>query len=141
METCGAMLGLVKKLEHAITLVLIGMLCVVVVLATVELGVSIVKDIAAPPLLFPGIDKLLDLFGDVLLVTIGLELVETMRAFASGGAVRVEVVITVAIIALARRVIVLEPGHTSASVIFALAALLAALALAYRALVRRRPFA
>lgn len=127
----------VKKLEHWVTLVLVGMLCVLVVLATVELGVGLARDIVAPPVFFPGIDKLLDLFGRVLLVVIGLELVETMRVFAAGGVVRVEVVLTVAIIALARRVILLEPGHTSGVTLLGIAAVLAAVAFAYRMFVRR----
>jgi uncharacterized membrane protein (DUF373 family) len=132
----GAVLGWVKKLEHYVVLVLCAMLCVIVVLATVELGVGLVRDVATPPVLFPGIDKLLDLFSRVLLVVMGLELVETMRVYAVEGVARVEVVITVAAIALARRVVVLEPGSIPTSAIFAEAALFAALALAYRAFVR-----
>lgn len=130
------MIGWVKRLEHWVALVLCGMLCLIVVLATVELGVGIVRDIATPPVLFPGIDKLLDLFGQVLLVVMGIELVETMRVFATEGVARVEVVISVAAIALARRVVVLEPGHVPTGTFFAVAALFAALAIAYRAFVR-----
>lgn len=126
-----------KNLEQVIALVLCAMLCVIVVLATVELGVGIARDIAVPPVLFPGIDQLLDLFGRVLLVVMGLELVGTMREWVVEGVARVEVVITVAVIALARRVIILEPGHTPSSAMFAVAALFAALALAYRAFIRR----
>jgi uncharacterized membrane protein (DUF373 family) len=135
----GRALGWVKKLEHAIVLVICLMLCVIVVLATVELGVGLVRDIAAPPVMFPGIDKLLDLFSRVLLVVMGLELVETMRIYALEGAARVEVVITVAAIALARRVVVIEPGTVPTSAMFAIAALFAALAIAYRAFVRNQP--
>jgi uncharacterized membrane protein (DUF373 family) len=135
------MLDWVKKLEHVVTLVLVVLLCAIVVLATVEVAVTTVQDIVAPPVLFPGIDKLLDLFGRVLLVVIGLELIETMRAFAAEGVVRVEVVLTVAMIALARRIIVLEPGHASPSMLFALAGLLVALSVAYVAFVRRRAIA
>jgi uncharacterized membrane protein (DUF373 family) len=131
------MLSLVKKLERAVTLVLIGILCAIVVLATIELAVSFAKDLMTPPIMFPGIDKLLDLFGQVLLVVIGIELVETMRAFVSEGVVHVEVVLTVAIIALARKVIILEPGHVSGSVLSAIAALLVGLAVVYWAVVRR----
>jgi uncharacterized membrane protein (DUF373 family) len=133
------MLNWVKKLEHVVTLVLVALLCAIVVLATVELAVTTAQDIMAPPVLFPGIDKLLDLFGRVLLVFIGLELIETMRSFAAEGLVRVEVVLTVAMIALARRIIVLEPGHVSAPVLFATATLLVALSVAYLAFVRRHP--
>ena len=132
------MLDLVKKLEHWVTLALIAMLAVVVVLATVELGVTLVRDIVAPPVLFPGIDKLLDVFGRVLLVLIGIELLETMRSFAGDGLVRVEVVLTVAMIALCRKIIVLEVDHVSSVAIFGIAALVAALSFAYRVFVRLR---
>jgi uncharacterized membrane protein (DUF373 family) len=131
------MLDVVKKLERWVTLALIVMLGVVVLLATVELGVTIVRDVATPPVLFPGIDRLLDLFSRFLLVLIGIELVETMRTFAHGGAVRVEVVITVAMIALARKVIVLEIAHVSGLSMIGLAAVLAALSFAYRVVVRQ----
>ncbi len=132
------MLEFVRKLEHWITLVLVGMLVIVVVLATVELGYTLFWDIVSPPVLFPGIDKLLDIFGKLLLVLIGIELIETMRAFASHHVVRVEVVLTVAIIALARKIIVLELGHVSSLDLLGLAALLAALAFAFRAFVHER---
>jgi uncharacterized membrane protein (DUF373 family) len=134
----GPMLDLVKKLEHWITLVLVGMLAVVVLLATVELGVTIFKDIVTPPLLFPGIDRLLDIFGRLLLVLIGIELLETIRAFAAKGIVRVEIVLTVAIIALCRKVILIEIGRVTSAEMAGLAMLLAALGLLYWALGRGR---
>jgi uncharacterized membrane protein (DUF373 family) len=132
------MLEVVRKLEQWITVALIVMLAVVVLLATIELGHAIVVDVTTPPVLFPGIDKLLDVFGKLLLVLIGIELIETMRSFAREGVVRVEVVLTVAIIALARKIIVLEPGHVESLYLLGMAALLAALSFAYRAFVRER---
>lgn len=131
-------LDLVKKLEHLVTMVLIGMLAVVVLLATVELGWTIVKDVTAPPVLFPGIEKLLELFGKFLLVLIGIELLETMRAYATAHVVRVDVVLTVAIIALARKIVVLEPDHVSSLTMLGIAALVAAISGAYHVFVRTR---
>ncbi len=132
------MLELMKKLEHGVTLVLIVVLSAVVALATLELVVTVARDIAAPPVLFPGIDRLLDMFGKVLLVVIGIELLETMRAFAEDGRVRAEIVLTVAMIALARKIIILEPDHASTEKMLGVAALLSALALAYGIFVRSR---
>jgi uncharacterized membrane protein (DUF373 family) len=131
------MLDVVKNIERWVTLVLVGMLVVVVVLATVELGHTLLVDIMTPPVLFPGIDKLLAIFGKTLLVVIGLELIETLRAFAADRTVRVEVVLTVAVIALTRKIIVLEVGHVSSLDMLGLAALLASLALAYRVYIRK----
>jgi uncharacterized membrane protein (DUF373 family) len=131
-------LDLIKKLEHWTTLVLIAMLAVVVLLATAELGFTLVRDITAPPVMFPGIERLLELFGRFLLVLIGIELLETMRAFATEHTVRVEVVISVAIIALARKIVVLEPEHVSSTAMFGIAALVAAISLAHLVFVRGR---
>lgn len=126
----------VKKLERWVTFALVTMLCFVVVLATVELAVTIIQDIAAPPVFFPGIDKLLDIFGRFLLVVIGIELVETMRTFAHTGVVRVQIVLMVAIIALARKIIVLEIGKVTSLSMIGLASLLAGLSIAYQVFVR-----
>jgi uncharacterized membrane protein (DUF373 family) len=133
------MIDVVKKIEHAVTVALIGLLALVVVLAAVELAVTLVRDVLAPPLLFPGIDKLLDVFGRFLLVLIGIELLETMRAFAARGVVRAEVVLTVAMIAMARKIIILEADHVPVLVMLGIASLLAALSLAYRVFVRAPP--
>jgi uncharacterized membrane protein (DUF373 family) len=133
------MIEVMKRIEHAVTVALIAMLCAVTVLATVELGWTLARDIASPPVLFPGIDKLLDVFGKVLLVLIGIELLETMRAFVTRGVVRAEVVLTVAMIAMARKIIIIELDHVSATSMFGVAALVASLSLAYRVLGRSRP--
>ncbi len=132
------MLDWVKRVEHWVTLALVVMLSVVVILATVELGYTLVVDIASPPVLFPGIEKLLQIFGKVLLVLIGIELLETMRSFAGAGVVRMEVVLSVAMIALARKVVLVEIGHISSMDMLGVAALLAALSFAYRPFVRVR---
>jgi uncharacterized membrane protein (DUF373 family) len=132
-----AVLDLVKRLERWVTLVLIGMLLVVVILSTVELGYTIYRDLAGPPFLFfPGIDQLLDIFGRLLLVVIGIELLETLRALSAGGVVRLEIVLSVAVIALARKIIVLEIGRVTSGEMAGIAGLLVALAVAYWAFVR-----
>jgi uncharacterized membrane protein (DUF373 family) len=133
------MLDILKKLERWLTLVLVAMLAIVVVLSIIELGYTIGRDIVKPPILFPGIDELLEIFGKFLLVLIGIELLETMRALASEGVVRVEVVLTTAIIAVARKIIVLEPAHSSSLSMFGVAAILVSLAVAYQVYVRGRP--
>lgn len=131
------LLELVQKLERAVTLALIAIICLIVVLATAEVAFLTVLDLASPPVFLPGVDKLLDLFGRILLVAIGLELVQTMHSFAAEGVVRVEIVLTVAITAVARSVIVMEPAHATNAADYGTAALLVALSLAYLAFVRR----
>jgi len=97
--------------EQVIIAALIIMMAVVVLLATLDLGWSIVKDIATPPVVLLDLNQILDIFGLFLLVLIGIELVETIKVFFTERAIRVEVVLMVGIIAIARKVIVLDVGE------------------------------
>lgn len=66
------------------------MMALVVVLATVELGWTIIQDITTPPVVLLELDELLDIFGIFLLVLIGVELVETIKVFLTDRIIRVE---------------------------------------------------
>ena len=68
------MLDLLKKFEKGVTVTLVVLMALVVLLATVELGWIIVKDIITPPAFLLDIAELLDIFGLFLLVLIGVEL-------------------------------------------------------------------
>lgn len=65
----------------------------------------------------------------VLLVLIGLELLESVRAYVHEHRVRLEVILTVSTIAVVRHVILLDPAHVSGSVLIGTAALVLALVL------------
>jgi uncharacterized membrane protein (DUF373 family) len=81
-------------------------------------------------------------FAGVLLVLIGLELLETIRAYLHDHHVRLEVVLIVAIIAVGRHVIQLDFEHLSGTSLLGIAALMLALVAGYflvrRAAVARR---
>lgn len=99
------MLDLLKKFEKAITGVLVVLMAVVVLLSTVELGWVIIKDVITPPVSLLDISEMLDIFGLFLLVLIGVELLETIKAYMKDNVVHIDVVLTVAMIAIARQVI------------------------------------
>jgi uncharacterized membrane protein (DUF373 family) len=71
------------------------------------------------------------LFAGVLLVVLGLELMDTLRNYFIEHRLRVEFLISVALIAVARHVIQIDYEHASAMTIAAMAALLLALAGGY----------
>lgn len=123
--------NVLKRFEHAVTTVLIVMMAIVVVLSVAELGWVIVKDVISPPVLFLDIDELLDLFGLFLLVLIGVELLETIKAYVSEGVIRVEVVILVAMLAIGRKIITLDLKKVPSVSLLGIAAIIAALAIAY----------
>ena len=120
-----------KKFEHMIVISLISMMILVVLLATVELGWIILRDIITPPIIFLEINELLEIFGFFLLVLIGIELLETIKAYLITNVVHVEIVLEVALIAIARKVIILDIEKYESLTLVGMAALISAVALAF----------
>ena len=120
-----------RLFEKVVVLALIAMMALIILLATCELGWLIVKDILTPPIILPGITELLEVFGFFLLILIGIELLETIRAYLVEHVVHVEIVLEVALIAVARKVIILDVKEYSATTILAVAALILALSVAF----------
>ena len=75
------MLKIIDKFERTINVALLWMLALVVLLATIDLGWIIVKDVMTPPVLLLEVDELLELFGAFLLVMIGVELLDTVKIY------------------------------------------------------------
>jgi uncharacterized membrane protein (DUF373 family) len=122
---------LLTKIQKFTVVSLAGMLAVVVILSTIHLGVLIAQEIWVPPRFLIGVQGLLDVFGYFLLVLIGVELLETLRAYLKKDAIHVRVVLEVALIAMSRKVITEEPNTVPASTLFGIAALILALAVAF----------
>lgn len=125
------MQAFLKKFEHVIVLSLITMMIVVVVLATIELGWIIIRDILTHPIILLEIDELLEIFGFFLLVLIGIELLETIKAYLVTNVIHVEIVLEVALIAIARKVIILDIDKYESLTLVGIAALISAVALAF----------
>ena len=125
------MQAFLKKFEHIIVLSLIIMMVIVVVLAAIELGWIIIRDIITPPIILLEIDELLEIFGFFLLVLIGIELLETIKAYLAEKVVHSEVVLEVALIAISRKVIILDLKDYDSVTIIGIAALILSIAVAY----------
>jgi len=125
------MLKIIEKFEHVINWVLLMMLALVVVLATIDLGWLILQDILTPPVMLLEVGELLDLFGVFLLVLIGMELLSTVKSYITKKTVHVEIVLAVGIIAIARKVIILEPKEMDALTLIGIAAIIFALTIGY----------
>jgi uncharacterized membrane protein (DUF373 family) len=125
-----------KKFERAIVHILIWMMMLVLVLATVELGWIIVRDIVTPPIVLLEIKELLEIFGFFLLVLIGVELLETIKAYLIEQVIHVEIVLEVALIAIARKVIILDLEKYNELTLVGIAALILSIAAAVYAVKR-----
>ena len=125
------MLLLLKKFERIIVSALIVMMAVTIFLATIELGWLIIKDIITPPIILLEIDELLDIFGLFLLVLLGIELVSTLKTYLTENEIHVEVVFAVALIAIGRKVIILDVKEISSLSLLGIAAIIISLSVGY----------
>ena len=130
------MLAYLEKFEQIITRVLLVMMAGVVLLATVELAWLIGKDMLTPPLFLLDLDELLELFGQFLLVLIGIELLHTLKIYIVEQAIHLEAMLVVALIAIARKIILLEPHELPEGTLLGIGVVVIALTLGYY-LVRR----
>jgi uncharacterized membrane protein (DUF373 family) len=132
------MLNILKKFERLIVGALIVLMMIVVLLSTLELGWMLLQDILTPPYIILDSNELLDIFGFFLLVLIGVELLETLRAYLVDNVVHAEVVVEVAMIAIARKVIILDVKELPGLTLVGIAAIIVALTGAFFVLKRWR---
>ena len=126
------MLGFLKWFERFLIQVLMIMMALVLLLTTIDLGWTIIKDITQPFSLILSVEELLELFGLFMLVIIGIELLETiMKTYLTQGVPHYEVVLSVAIIAIARKVIILDIKEISSLSLVGIASIILALTVGY----------
>jgi len=125
------MLLLLKKFERIIVTALIAMMALTILLATIELSWLIIKDVITPPIILLEINELLDIFGLFLLVLLGIELISTLKTYLTEKEIHVEVVFTVALIAIGRKVIILDVKEISSLSLLGIAAIIISLSVGY----------
>lgn len=121
----------ITKVQVFVVAVLMVLLVIVVVLSTVHLGVLIAQQLWEHPRFLIPVQGLLEVFGYFLLVLIGVELLETLKVYVKKDTIHVRVVIEVALIAMARKVITEELHNVSGITLLGIAAIILALAIAF----------
>lgn len=105
------MIEIVNKFEKIIYAALMIMLMAVLVAAIIDLAHILFQSIfEISPWLLESHEMILVL-GAFLLVLIGVELLDTIKAYFKENAIHVEIVVLLAIIAVARKVILLDPTN------------------------------
>jgi uncharacterized membrane protein (DUF373 family) len=122
---------LITKTQAIIAAVLMVLLILVIALSTIHLCVLLAHEVWKPPRFLIPVQDLVELFGYFLLVLIGVELLETLKGYIKKNALHARVVLEVAMIAVARKVITTEPSAVSGVTLFGIAALILALGIAF----------
>lgn len=119
---------LIKKIEKLVSKALSLAIVIVILVAVCDLGVVLVKQIFAPPYDFLS-RTLIDILGLFLNVLIALEVLENISAYLRKHGVQVELVIATSIIAVARKIIILDFEKTSGIELIGLAIAIFSLAI------------
>jgi uncharacterized membrane protein (DUF373 family) len=119
------------RFERVIIFTLMALLMVIVAISTVELAWVLVRDLSSVGQMLFDVEEMFEVFGLFLLVLIGVELLLSLKTYVSAGIVHVEVVLEVALIAVAQKIIVLDVHRAEALSLISLAAMVVALAIAY----------
>jgi uncharacterized membrane protein (DUF373 family) len=121
-----------SSVEKIIITILIFMMSIVLIFATAELVYSLIKGFLEKGTFFIiSLDTLMDTFGGFLLILIGIELLETIKIYLKQNIVHVEVVVLVAIIALARKIVILKIEDLSLEIMAGIGILVLTLSIAY----------
>lgn len=128
---------IIRGFETAVISLLIFLMMVVVGLSVLELAFMLWRQItqsdqdAQSLHLFLNLYDLLEVLGFFMMVLIGLELLETIKNYLTQHALHVEVVLLVAMIAVARKVIILDMKEIGADTMLGIGVLLISLSASY----------
>ncbi|MFO7940251.1 MAG: phosphate-starvation-inducible PsiE family protein [Bacteroidales bacterium] len=125
------MLPLIKFIERFLIWGVLLVMSVILILAFVDITWEIKEKVLASPTLIIDANGLMDLFSTFLVLLIGLELLETVKAYLKEDIIHVEFIILVAIIAVARKVIVWDFVKFRTQELIALAITITALGVTY----------
>jgi len=123
-------------IEKYTSYALLALMSIIVIFGTIEVGYTIVVNILEPPGFFLGVADLYGLFGLFLMVLIGIELMAAIRSFAMDHTIHAEIMILIAITAVARKIVIMDARATDPIAYFAIGFVAIALTVGFY-LVRR----
>jgi uncharacterized membrane protein (DUF373 family) len=109
------MIEIVNKFEKIIYAVLMALLMIVLIGSLLDLIWLLYKALILDSPALLETRELIAVLGAFLLVLIGVELLDTIKAYFHENTIHVEIVVLLAIIAVARKVILLDPSGMSAN--------------------------
>lgn len=123
-------LGFLGSVEEAVSIVLSISMLIVIGYAVIDLGVFLVQKLLISP---PGefSNNLFRIFGLFLNVLIALEILENITGYLKKHVIQVELVIVTSLIAVSRKIIILDLEKTSGIDLIALACAILALSISY----------
>jgi uncharacterized membrane protein (DUF373 family) len=100
----------IHTVKKWMSLAVLILMAIIVAISIIELGIILYLDLFDPTddVLFLEIDELFRIFGFFFIILIGFELMETIEMYFQDNIIHAEFVLLVAVIAVARKVILLD---------------------------------
>jgi uncharacterized membrane protein (DUF373 family) len=124
----------IHKFERSIIILLVVLMGLIVLFSTFELAIFIIKELfvaVKEPHFLLEKKELLKIFGLFFNVLIGLELFETVKLYLKEDVFHAEFVLLVALIAITRKVIIIEYDEIKPMLLFSMSALIFVLTAGY----------
>ena len=123
-------LGLVETVEVLVSKILSIAMVLVLIGAVINLLVFLIGELVVVPYGQFAVD-LIDIFGLFLNILIALEILDNITAYLRDHSIHVELVLATSLIAVARKIIVLDFDNTTGAKIIGLAVAIFALSISY----------
>lgn len=103
------MLERLNQFEKLMYYILVVLLAFVIFVSVVELVILMISGLFLDQTFRLDNHEILNVFGFFLLILIGIELLDTIKAYIKKQEIHVEIIVLLAIIAVARKIILLDP--------------------------------
>ena len=125
---------LIRSLHGVIRLcvrLLAVLMVVVIIMGVADVCYVLYQRMAAPPVLLLSVQDIFKIFGAFMVVLIAIEIFINIRLYLGSSTLPIKLVIGTALMAIARKVIILDLDNTAADTVYAIAATALSLGIAY----------
>ena len=116
---------------HYAVRVLAVLMVVVILMGVVDVGWTLYQKLVSPPVFILSITDILATFGSFMAVLIAIEIFVNITIYLREDIIHVKIVLATALMAIARKVIILDLEKVEASYLWGIASIIFALAIAY----------
>jgi len=125
---------LINRLGNAVhyaVRVLAVMMTLVILWGVIDVGLTLYKEITTVPYGLLSINDILAIFGAFLAVLIAIEIFQNITIYLKEEVIHVQIVVATALMAISRKIIVLDFEKVTSEYVFASAAVILALGISY----------
>jgi uncharacterized membrane protein (DUF373 family) len=124
-------LKILGKFEMVVIGLLITMMVFIILVSTIRLGWTMSQELIKSHTLLLDSQQLFKLFGFILMIILGLEILDSIKAYITEDQIHVEVVFTIALISIAKTIITTDLKTLPPLTLVGLASVIISLALGY----------